>query len=124
MLDSKEKGLERETEMEQKQMFKNDIFEKWLDNKSEEIVCRLDKEKPSMEDMIILSLKALSNHFTHLDEDLRKDMKQMREDMDKRFEQVREDMDKRFNHMYTFMRWQTGIGVAGMLGIYLKLFMG
>jgi hypothetical protein len=44
------------------------------------------------EQMMILMLKAQTNHFAHLDVDLRNEMILLREDMDKRFEQV----DKRF----------------------------
>ena len=69
--------------------------------------------------MMILMLKAQTNHFAHLDVDLRSDMqnldsrlssemqkmnerlsgemRELREDMDKRFEQV----DKRFEQMHT-----------------------
>ncbi|MBC8525322.1 MAG: hypothetical protein H8D22_00390, partial [Candidatus Cloacimonetes bacterium] len=76
-----------------KEMFKDDIFDKWLDTKSKQIILKLDKEKLSSEEMMVLVLKAQSNHFQHLDEDLRKDMQQLREDMNQRFEQV----DKRFD---------------------------
>ena len=112
-------------------MFKDDIFEKWLDTKSKQIILKLDKEKLSSEEMMVLVLKAQANHFQHLDEDLRKDMQQLdvnlrkdmqhlREDMNQRFEQV----DKRFDRLYTFMRWQTGLGFAALAGIYIKLFLG
>ena len=55
-------------------MFENDVFDVWLDNKSKEIILKLDKEKLSSEEMIILMLKAQTNHFAHLDIDLRSDM--------------------------------------------------
>jgi predicted nuclease with TOPRIM domain len=76
--------------------------------------------------MMILMLKAQTNHFAHLDVDLRSDMqnldsrlssemqkmnerlsgemRELREDMDKRFEQVDkrfEQVDKRFEQMHT-----------------------
>ena len=119
-------------------MFKDDIFEKWLDTKSKQIILKLDKEKLSSEEMMVLVLKAQANHFQHLDEDLRKDMQQLdvnlrkdmqhlREDMNQRFEQVDkrfEQVDKRFDRLYTFMRWQTGLGFAALAGIYIKLFLG
>ena len=77
-------------------MFDNSIFETWLDEKSKELVSKIANQEPlTSEEMIILVLKAQSNHFHHLDEDLRKDMKELREDMDKRFEQV----DKRFKQV-------------------------
>lgn len=55
-------------------MFENDVFDTWLDNKSKEIILKLGKEKLSSEEMIILILKAQTNHFAHLDQDLRSDM--------------------------------------------------
>ncbi len=126
-------------------MFNNSIFETWLDKKSSELILRLDQEKLSSEDMMILVLKAQSNHFEHLDSDLRNDMKELNsslqrdmqnilrqmdkrfEQVDKRFEQVDkrfESVDKRFEHVYSFMKWQTGLGFAMLAGIYIKLFMG
>jgi exonuclease VII large subunit len=57
-------------------MFDNDIFETWLDSKSKEIILKLDREKLSSEEMIILMLKAQTNHFAHLDQDLRSDMQE------------------------------------------------
>ena len=106
-------------------MFNDNIFEKWLDEKSQELVNKIGAGEPlSGEEMIILVLKAQSNHFYHLDKDLRDDMKELREDtarqimelredtarqiielredMDKRFEQVDkrfEQVDKRFEEM-------------------------
>jgi DNA anti-recombination protein RmuC len=58
-------------------MFENDVFDTWLDNKSKEIILKLDKEKLSSDEMIILMLKAQTNHFAHLDQDLRTDMQAM-----------------------------------------------
>ena len=55
-------------------MFENDMFDIWLDNKSKEIILKLDKEKLSTEEMMVLMLKAQTNHFAHLDQDLRSDM--------------------------------------------------
>ncbi len=127
-------------------MFENDIFENWLDEKSKEIVSKLgNKESLSSEEMIILVLKAQTNHFHHLDSDLRADMVALRKDfqndikdlrtdmlqrfeqVDKRFEQVDkrfEQVDKRFERSYAFMKWQTGIGIALASGILLKLILG
>ncbi len=38
-------------------MFENDVFDVWLDNKSKEIIVKLDKEKLSTEEMMILMLE-------------------------------------------------------------------
>nr|VFJ62529.1 MAG: hypothetical protein BECKFW1821C_GA0114237_100276 [Candidatus Kentron sp. FW] len=129
-------------------MFDNDIFEKWLDDRSEQIVDKMGRgEQLRTEDMIVLVLKAQSNHFHHLDRDLRNEMgmlrsdfqnemKVLREDMDKRFENVDkrfesmdkrfESMDKRFEQMMRridrFMYWSLGMTVAAAVFVvnYLK----
>ena len=111
-------------------MSENDVFDTWLENKSREIILKLDKEKLSSEEMIILMLKAQTNHFAHLDQDLRTDMQAMnerlsnemlelRKDMDKRFEQVDkrfEQVDKRFEVLTTridrFMIWSFTTSLA------------
>ena len=103
-------------------MFNNDMFEEWLDKKAKEIILEMGEGKAlSSEDMMILVLKAQSNHFEHLDIELREDMKTLREDltkdmMDLRKEltndmktlredltkeliAVRKDMDKRFEQV-------------------------
>jgi ElaB/YqjD/DUF883 family membrane-anchored ribosome-binding protein len=102
-------------------MFENDVFDTWLDNKSKEIILKLDKEKLSSEEMIILMLKAQTNHFAHLDIDLRNEMselnrdlrqelsdlnKELRQDMQALNERLsnemlalRKDMDKRFEQV-------------------------
>lgn len=117
-------------------MFENDLFENWLDTKSKELVTKIgNQEKLSSDEMIILVLKAQSNHFYHLDQDMRKDMKELRddfqsetkklrEDMDKRFEQVDkrfEQVDKRFDtviaRMDRFMIWSLGLTMSSTIFI-------
>nr|VFK30601.1 MAG: hypothetical protein BECKMB1821G_GA0114241_106715 [Candidatus Kentron sp. MB] len=62
-------------------MFDNDIFEKWLDTKSQEIVEKMGQgEQLRTEEMMVLVLKAQSNHFHHLDSDLRNEMTALRGD--------------------------------------------
>ena len=103
------------------QMFDNSIFEKWLDDQAGELVKKIGAgEKLSSEEMIILVLKAQSNHFEHLDKDLRADMKDLRIDMNRRFEQV----DKRFDRVYSFLKWEIGLFFVAFAGIYIKLFLG
>ena len=73
-------------------MFNDNIFEKWLDEKSQELVNKIGAGEPlSGEEMIILVLKAQSNHFYHLDKDLRDDMKELREDTARQIMELRED---------------------------------
>ena len=110
-------------------MFDDSMFEKWLDNKTNDIVDKMAKgEKIESEEMMVLVLKAQSNHFHHLDKDLREDMilldksfkesmqesnkefrsemKILRENIDKsnkefrkEVKDLREDMDKRFEQV-------------------------
>jgi predicted DsbA family dithiol-disulfide isomerase len=80
-------------------MFENDVFDTWLDNKSKEIILKLDKEKLSSEEMIILMLKAQTNHFAHLDIDLRNEMAELNRDLRQEMIDLRKDMDKRFEQV-------------------------
>ena len=52
-------------------MFNNDILEQWLDQKSQEILNKIQREHITTEDMIILLLKAQVNHFHHMDSEFR-----------------------------------------------------
>ena len=92
-------------------MFDNKKLDEWLDQRADEALKKFGaKETIPPEEMMILMLKAQSNHFMHLDSDLRSEMKHLREDMakqfaatdkrfeavDRRFAEVREDMNRRF----------------------------
>jgi hypothetical protein len=94
---------------------------------------KLGEEAISSDEMILLVLKAQTNHFEHLDTDLRTEMaalnKELREelillrkDMDKRFEQV----DKRFEVLTSridhFMIWSfaTTLTVGGLVIAAIK----
>nr|VFJ48359.1 MAG: hypothetical protein BECKDK2373C_GA0170839_102134 [Candidatus Kentron sp. DK] len=129
-------------------MFDNDIFEKWLDTKSQEIVEKMGQgAQLRTEEMMILVLKAQSNHFHHLDQDLRNEMitlrgdfqheiRTLREDMNRRFESADkrfEDMNNRFGDMNKnfeqlmrrvdrFMFWSMGttVAAAAFVVTYLK----
>ncbi len=118
-------------------MFEDNIFEQWLDTKTKEIVIKMGDGKALLSDeMIILVLKAQTNHFVHLDQDLRTEMIELRKDMDKRFEQVDrrfeqvdkrfEQVDKRFDAITTrmdrFMIWSfaTTITVGGIVIAAIK----
>jgi len=117
-------------------MFKDDIFEKWLDGKANEIVVELGNGKSlSSEEMMVLVLKAQTNHFEHLDielrddmknlrEDLTGDMKNLREDMDKKFEQVDKRFEQMIGRMDRFMIWSLGLTVSStifILGFMYKI---
>lgn len=90
-------------------MFEDDVFDTWLDQKSK-IVCKLGKEVLSSDEMIVLVLKAQTNHFAHLDKDLRTDMAELNKSLSERIEKsnaqwheemtaLRKDMDKRFEQV-------------------------
>jgi len=84
-------------------MFDDKFFEDWLDNQAQKIMEEVASgEGIAPEKMMILMLKAQTNHFAHLDVDLRNEMIVLRKDMDKRFEQVDkrfEQVDKRFEQV-------------------------
>ena len=108
-------------------MFDDKFFEDWLDSQAQKVMEKVASgEGIAPEQMMILMLKAQTNHFSHLDVELREDvqnldirlssqmekmnerlsseMRELREDMDKRFEQVDkrfEQVDKRFEQMQT-----------------------
>ncbi len=128
-------------------MFDDSMFEKWLDNKTNDIVYKMGKgEKIESEEMMVLVLKAQSNHFHHLDKELREDTKDLREDMsnlnkdlrkdmnklnielkgemntlredmDKRFEQVDKKFDAVIFRMDRFMFWSLGLTLSSTIFI-------
>ena len=104
-------------------MFDDKFFDDWLDSQAQKVMGKVaDGEGIAPEQMMILMLKAQTNHFAHLDIDLRNEMLLLREDMDKRFEQV----DKRFEQLTSridhFMIWSfaTTISVGGMIVAAIK----
>ena len=84
-------------------MFDDKFFDDWLDTQAQKVMEQVASgQSISSDQMMILMLKAQTNHFAHLDVDLRSEMRALREDMDKRFEQVEkrfEQVDKRFEQM-------------------------
>ena len=88
-------------------MFDDKFFDDWLDSQAQKVMEKVaNGESIAPEQMMILMLKAQTNHFAHLDVDLRNEMVLLREDMDKRFEQMQvetakrfEQVDKRFEQM-------------------------
>ena len=84
-------------------MFDDRFFDDWLDTQAQKVMEQVASgQSISPDQMMILMLKAQTNHFAHLDVDLRGEMKALREDMDRRFEQVEkrfEQVDKRFEQM-------------------------
>lgn len=111
-------------------MFDNTLFENWLDEQANRAMQKVTQgEALSSNEMMILVLKAQTNHIAHLEKDLRGEMVALRQDMDRRFEQVDkrfEQMDKRFDaltaRMDSFMRWSfaTTLAVGGLVIGVLK----
>ncbi|MGE3609935.1 MAG: hypothetical protein AB7I27_10150 [Bacteriovoracaceae bacterium] len=104
-------------------MFDNQVFDSWRNKKSDEILSKVDQEKITTEEMLILILKGQTNHFHHMDIEFRQEF----EKIDKRFEKMDqrfEKMDDRFERMWNFHRWQIGIIVSLFAGLYFKLFFG
>lgn len=64
-------------------VFNNEIFDSWLNKKSDEILSKVDRETISTEEMIILVLKAQTNHFYHVDIDLKKGLADLDTKMEK-----------------------------------------
>ena len=115
-------------------MFNSDMFDKWLDKKSGEIVEKLgDGKEIKSEEMIILVLKAQTNHFQHLDSDLKEEISLIHkkleqtdrklDNFDKKLELMQQDMDRRFeennkqlsittNRVDRFMFWSLGLITA------------
>ena len=126
-------------------MFDDKFFDDWLDSQAQKVMEKVASgEGIAPEQMMILMLKAQTNHFAHLDVDLRNEMVLLREDMDKRFEQAKletakqfEQVDKRFEQMQAettkrfeqltsridhFMIWSfaTTVSVGGMIVAAIK----
>ncbi len=90
-------------------VFDNQVFDSWLTAKSQEILSKVDRERITTEEMLVLILKAQTNHFHHMDLEFREEFKKI---------------DNRFEKLYDFMKWQGGILLALFAGIYIKIFLG
>ena len=73
-------------------VFDNMVFDAWLTNKSQEILSKVDPERISTEEMLVLILKAQTNHFFNMDKEIRGDI-----------QRIEKDFDKRFDKLWTFM---------------------
>ncbi len=108
-------------------MFDDKFFDDWLENQAQKVMEKVASgEGIAPEQMMILMLKAQTNHFAHLDIDLRNEMVLLREDMDKRFEQMQAETAKRFEQLTLridhFMIWSfaTTVSVGGMIVAAIK----
>ena len=94
-------------------VFDNQVFDSWLTAKSQEILSKVDRERITTEEMLVLILKAQTNHFPHMDQEFRDEFKRLDKKMDDKFEKV-----------YDFFKWQGGILLALFAGLYIKIFLG
>ncbi len=78
-------------------VFDNKLFDKWLNNKSDAILAKVDQETISTQEMIILILKNQTQYFYQMDCEFKK-------------------IDERF-------KWIIGIMITLFLGLYLKIFL-
>jgi hypothetical protein len=101
-------------------VFNNFVFDSWLAKKSDDILSKVDREKISTEEMLVLILKAQTNHFHHMDVEFRQEFKRI----DERFVALENRLDQKFDKMCNFLKWQGGIILALFAGLYLKLFLG
>ncbi|MBL7664806.1 MAG: hypothetical protein JNM93_06700 [Bacteriovoracaceae bacterium] len=103
-------------------VFGNEFFDQWLNQKSNEILGKVEREKITTEEMLILSLKAQVNHFHHMDVEFREEFRRI----DKRFEKIEhkfEKIDDRFEQLYKVLTWGFGLLFSSILAIGLKLFL-
>jgi hypothetical protein len=101
-------------------VFDDILFDSWLTKKSDEILSKVDREKISTEEMLVLILKAQTNHFYHMDVEFRQEFKKI----DERFDKFSSNVDNRFDKVWSFHKWQLGIIIGLFAGLYLKLFLG
>ena len=123
-------------------VFNNVSFDSWLTKKADEILFKGQDRGISNEEMLILILKAHTQHFHHMDVEFRQEFKRIDErfekmefntnlrfseleaKIDSRFEKMDEKIDSKFDKMWSFQKWQVGILITLLGGLYLKLFLG
>ncbi len=101
-------------------VFDDILFDSWLTKKSDEILSKVDREKISTEEMLVLILKAQTNHFHQMDVEFRQEFKKI----DERFDKFSSNVDNSFDKVWNFHKWQLGLIIGLFAGLYLKLFLG
>ena len=72
------------------------VFESWLDEEMKIVMNHMKKNEPlTQDDKLAILIKGLSNHITHLDIEIKEDIKLAREESENRFNLIREE----FNHL-------------------------
>ncbi|MCF8005993.1 MAG: apolipoprotein A1/A4/E family protein [Methylovulum sp.] len=83
-------------------MFENNVFDDWLDTKAKAIIVAMGEGKALLpEEMMVLVLKAQTNHFNHLDIDLRQDMQDLRIDLTQDMKNLRTDLTQDMQNLRT-----------------------
>jgi len=104
-------------------MIENPLLGSWLEKKSQEILSKIDKEKFTTEDMLILALKAQTNRFKHMHIEFREEFKkidQRFERLDHRFDKFDErfeSIDQKFDRLYTTIIWGFGLVLTSMIAV-------
>ena len=104
-------------------MFNDEFFEKWLDKHAEAAREKIvNQEILSQNDMLVLVLKAQTNHIHHLSASLHKEIVDLGKDIDRRFERVDknfervdrrfEESDRRFEQMQQQNQQQFQLTIA------------
>lgn len=119
-------------------MFQDDIFDDWLDSESKSVLNKFKTNEPlTIEDKMILTLKAQTNHFHHLDQDIRQDISNLdnktmkaitglEENNNKRFEQLNieiKNINIEIKNIYKAINNQTWkmLGAIGLIVVLSKL---
>lgn len=115
-------------------MFDNIVFDSWLTKKSDEILSKVDREKITTEEMIILLLKAQTNHFHHMDDEFRGEFDSIKKEFGKIYQQFGEvnrrfqvidqrfeRIDQKFDRQGKIMMWGFALITTLISGLYLKL---
>ena len=80
--------------------FDNEYFEKWLDDQAAKAMDKITRgEQYQQIDVMLLVLKAQTNHIAHLEQERHGEMRALRGDMDKRFDKVDEHLKKIDEHL-------------------------
>jgi len=119
-------------------MFQDDIFEKWLNDEANNVLEKLKTEKPlTIEDKMILTLKAQTNHFYHLDIELREKIDDFQKDQNKKWDEQNkkwdeqnkkwDELSKQIQNIYKSINGQTwkmisAVGLIVLLGKAMEIF--
>ena len=80
--------------------FDNEYFEKWLDDQAAKAMDKITNgEQYQQIDVMLLVLKAQTNHIAHLEQERHGEMRALHGNMDKRFSKVDERFDKVDEHL-------------------------